>query len=588
MLVFARRSLAPPTLPADRAALLLEGAWPDTTVERSPRYSLDESIVPASFEELDAIAAELVEQIIDAGSRSFSNQNLFDLGALKLRYAAVKWLRPIAYLESLGDEALSSTVDLFLEERRDDEYTKLWRAMADRFRFPLRTRVSPCLPNVPPANGYGRQSLSRRMVGRAAAGCAKMLAASRIRSQRGPHVVLCGNPRILNPVCDALLERGVRVSWLVDRFPIRHGWARRRDPIGWIVCKRTKSKEFRISAELPPLSYNGVELGPVVESWFAGQAESQIADVAQRASTMRESLQRDPPTHVVVDEDATPLKRLVICESRKFGASSQVVQHGVCGVRFGFTPLLADRIFAWDDGSRRQLEYWGVEAERISVVGSIAQDSLTSEVRRVRESRDSRETRRILLMLTTPPRDDRPDAVEFFFNSTSHAAMLRFVVEEVARLKNVELIIKRHPRSLVDVALEAALNAEPSLAATIVSHGSLAHWIGRSDCVLSCGSSAGLEAAAAGAPVVQVLPPGSGNIIPAEWYGMLGTARSGSQLRLLLGAALSRSFASGGFAEPSLSQPSPAHRIAELVLDSPTATTRIAGRESPPRIAGAA
>ena len=568
MLVFARNSLAPPTLPADRDVLLLEGSWQGTSADERRQQSLDEVIVPPRFGGLDATASELVERIIDAGSHSFTDQNLFDLGSLKLRYAAVKWLRPIVYLESLEAGRMPNSVDLFLEEHRDGEYAALWRAMADRFGFQLRTRITPSLRTPPPAMGGRLRAFARRVVGRALATHATMRSAGNFPSRRGPHVVLCGNPRILHPVCDSLLDEGARVSWLVDRFPIRQGWAHRKDSIGWIVCERTKSHNYQMPVELPSLFCNGVALSRVVAVWLAAQAESQIADVAQRAPLMREQLRRDPPTHVVVDEDATPLKRLVIRESRKFGASSQVVQHGVCGVRFGFTPLLADRIFAWDGGSRLQLESWGVGSEMVSVVGSISQEALTSEVQRLRAVRVSDGVKRILLLATTPPRDDRPDAVEFHFTSASHAAMIRFVVEEVARLKGVELIVKRHPRSTTDEVLNMALQAAPSLSAKIVSHGSLAEWIAASDCVLSCGSSAGIEAAAAGAPVVQVLPPGAGNIVPAEWYGMLGSARSAMELRSLLSEALSRGCHSQEISNGLKTKCSPAQRIAAQVLAS--------------------
>ncbi|MBL9083321.1 MAG: hypothetical protein JNK76_16015, partial [Planctomycetales bacterium] len=39
-------------------------------------------------------------------------------------------------------------------------------------------------------------------------------------------------------------------------------------------------------------------------------------------------------------------------------------------------------------------------------------------------------------------------------------------------------------------------------------------------------------------PVVQILPEGSGDMIPAAWYGMLGSARSLAELRPLLAQAL--------------------------------------------------
>jgi hypothetical protein len=62
----------------------------------------------------------------------------------------------------------------------------------------------------------------------------------------------------------------------------------------------------------------------------------------------------------------------------------------------------------------------------------------------------------------------------------------------------------------------------------------LADLVAAADCVLSCASSAGIEAARAGRPVIQLLPAGSGNILPAEWYGLRGSARSLEELRQLL------------------------------------------------------
>src|SRR6185437_13496742 len=68
--------------------------------------------------------------------------------------------------------------------------------------------------------------------------------------------------------------------------------------------------------------------------------------------------------------------------------------------------------------------------------------------------------------------------------------------------------------------------------------GNLAQLVAASDCVLSCASTAGIEAALAGAPVVQILPAGSGDILPAREWGFVGSARTADELASLVAEAL--------------------------------------------------
>ena len=83
------------------------------------------------------------------------------------------------------------------------------------------------------------------------------------------------------------------------------------------------------------------------------------------------------------------------------------------------------------------------------------------------------------------------------------------------------------------------------------------------DVVLSCGSTGGIEAAALGWPVIQLLPSGSGDLLPAEASGLLGTARGEAELAFLLPLALQRGVRGG---DESVRENRAAGRIVELVL----------------------
>jgi len=97
-----------------------------------------------------------------------------------------------------------------------------------------------------------------------------------------------------------------------------------------------------------------------------------------------------------------------------------------------------------------------------------------------------------------------------------------------------------HPRAPHDPELVQALRSFPRLRNKVLVAAPLHEVLATADCVLSCVSSAGIEAAAAGLPVVQLLPQGSGSILPADWYGLLGSARTLDELRPLLREALAR------------------------------------------------
>jgi len=131
-----------------------------------------------------------------------------------------------------------------------------------------------------------------------------------------------------------------------------------------------------------------------------------------------------------------------------------------------------------------------------------------------------------------------PDAVALHLTRRTYAEMLRMALAVVSTIPAAQLAVKLHPRAPDDPIARALLSRFPSMESRVISRGPLKRWLAWSDCVLSCISSAGIDATLAGVPVIQLLPAGSGDVLPHEQWGMLGTARTEPELQRLVARAL--------------------------------------------------
>ena len=575
MKVIARHSLIRDGAGIDADALLLEGAWPrDARGDR--RYSLDESI-DARFQWIDSEAARLAQSAAggcDVASAESILANpghtLAFLNALKLRYWFVKMLRIVAFFECVAPLGQLGRIELYLQQGRDDDYASLLRQLCESAATPLVIRwCGHPTSETPPAAQGGPL---RRWAGRLESRTAR----ERITDSDGrPRVVLCGNPALLDPVCRELVKRGSRVGWLYEQFAFRAFARWRPRGVRQLLCDTDGGAANRF-AEMRPLAglqSRGVDLNPATSSFLADCGRRLGARQTSLLAALEEHFSRFRPQALVLDEDATPRARAAVLMARRHGVATAVVQHGAPCVRFGFAPLAADCFFAWGETSERQLIRWGVPARRIRITGSPKHERLLEsfDARRSRRRRRGSAKRPLILVLDNVlPRDDRPDSVCFRLTRTTHTEMLRIICATIRRVEGARLAVKLHPRSPNDSAWREVLWEIPHMRALLIYRGDFLHWARRADCVLSCASSAGIESAVAGIPVVQLLPAGSGNVLPAEDWGLLGTARSESELAPLLRRALSieRRAECAQLARILGSRQRPAHeQIADALLD---------------------
>lgn len=567
MKIYARAALAPERRAADEAALLLEGGWAEATVGQ--RWSLDAAI-DARRQWIDEEAAELAERLSGGREGGAAAATVAYLNVLPLRYYLVKLLRVVAFFDEVRRPSRGERLELHVELGRDEDYADLLAAVARRYGARLfvvrheRDRSAVGREARQPGNAWWR-----RWAGAAVCRAGASEVANAADEAR---VVLCGNARLLDGVCGELVRRDLPVAWLYERFAVGT-WRRWRGRgVGQMVCNSSLGRSHRFADGYTggARGCRGVDLTGPVSRWLDAVAARWGGVQARMLEQIHAHFERWRPTHLVLDEDATPLARAAVAVGREMGVRSLVVQHGACGVRFGFAPLAADGICCWGPASRAQLLAWGVPAERIHVTGKPAESGPTALWRRRR--RPGRGAwPRVLMFATVPPRDERPDATIFHLTGETYAAMLRMTLGTLREYGKVRLIVKLHPRGAVDGTLKRVLREFGEVDVRLARRGSVDEWLAGVDCVLSCASSAGIEAAARGVPVIQLLPAGSGDVLGAAELGLLGTARSGEELAGLLGEALG----TGGVVRRSLeisggvdgnSGPAAARRIVDVLL----------------------
>jgi hypothetical protein len=558
--VFSRHELTLGHLAANEPALLLEGSWSDWAGEPDERWSLDDCI-DSRFGWIDDEAAKLSEELTSNHAprpdHPLELPGLAWLDALRLRYELVKLLRVVAFFESLPAERLPDRLEVYVERDVDHDYEGLLRQIAGAVRARLtivelsterlsRPRLSP--------RAFARRVLSRWT--------------THIRQSAfnhdGERIVLCGNPRVLDAVCADALQRNFRVWWLYERLAVKHYFAWRSHGVEQLVCDDKPTLSTVPTGHWPaaPTLVRDIDLSDALRLWCVTRAVSHGARYAGLLASVWQHFAAVRPTRLILDEDCSALQRAAVAAAQHIGASSVVVQHGIPAIRFGYTPLTADRICVWNDASQKQMEQWGVPIERTRITGSPAllRPSLA-------HPRRTSPVPTVLLLWTTPANPRRPDAVNFHLTTRSERQLLRSVCQAIQGVGG-RLVVRMHPRRSNAGEMRQIFEEFPGLPTAIDSQLRLDKALQTADCVLSCGSTAGYEALLAGLPVIQVLPPGSGDLLPDAWWGWRGTARDARELEVLLRAALAPTGINRGMEQPPEGATA-ARRIVDEALSAP-------------------
>ncbi len=542
MKVFARKCRVPDDWCGGEAALLLEGSW-GIESQGAECDSLDESI-DARHGWIDADAVRIAEQLAEGHDESWDsagevpNALLAHLGALRLRYYLVKLLRWVAYCREVRRPIAGERWELHAgpgDQDYVDVFEELCRVhgVAGRVLLePEASRSTSVATKIAPAWRRMLTPLLATTVERAAALADKPPVA------HGRRVMFCGDGHLLTPVCHEWLRRKGQAALLCDLPIIK---LRVRIPnLRQFACEgfRGRANRFDPIAPLSMRTEEGIDLGRPLERWLSAARAQHGPRWSRWLTAMDRHFISFRPQVLALSEDATPFARAAVWTAQRHGVPSLVVQHGAPCLSFGFAPLAADQIAAWDDASRDQLVDWGVPRQRIVITGSLALDQSRAQLAAVWPRRKAPHPRTVVLLANLPARDDRPDGVAYHLTRDTHEGMLRAALEALSAIPGVRLIVKLHPRQIDNEPWPRLLGAYPSVQVGLVRCARWTDLLRRSSLVLSCVSSAGIEAARLGWPVVQIVPRGAGNVLPAARWGLLGSASTAEELRPLVLQAL--------------------------------------------------
>ena len=169
--------------------------------------------------------------------------------------------------------------------------------------------------------------------------------------------------------------------------------------------------------------------------WILPRVHGVLLIAAQRFAAYRAFLETLRPAAVLTEYDRNTFAAPLILAARSLGIQTFTLVHGMINGPFGYTPLVADRVFAWGNRGKDTLMEYGVDADRIEVAGHPALDRANSSAHR----------REILEGVGLPP--DRP-VVLLATNPINHDSRRRFAESFCGALHDngdVSLIVRLHP-----------------------------------------------------------------------------------------------------------------------------------------------
>ncbi len=551
---------------------------------RTGLYELDR-LMDARWSWIDQEATRLAEELASPGAPGIrwdqageDGQRLCFLHALKLRYHLVAVLRVVAFLDCYQGHwnrlvvvcsrkmtpAWSRLLSAWGQARGKEVLLLDVAGMRLSSRWEFGTTDSPGRQSESagpvvreaehavrlgfPAGSFSPKNLVRRVLGWLHMCQVELVRRSRPASART--LWLCGNPRLLAPLAPEFCRRGWRSLWLFPQMAlrwwgtsVRHGWGQ------WFYQPEGDRSGRGADSPVPRLArvdFRGINLAATLNPWLARRWQQEQPRLEGVERSLRRAWERFPPSLLVLDEDATAVKRLMVQLARRHRVPAVVVQHGVPRVPFGFVPPAADALCLWGETSAEQLRHWGVDPRRLFVTGSPAHDELFAPGGRFHGpgapqlasakagAHPGPKPLRVLLLATTRPRPQRPEPASFHLTASEYARLLQLAVDVVLEQPDWELTLKLHPRDTQREWYRRFVPKGDRHRVRIDTRHTLWQLLPAHQVVLHVASGAGVEAALAGWPVVELLPRGGAELLPAKPWGMLAAVSTRAELRAAL------------------------------------------------------
>jgi hypothetical protein len=191
------------------------------------------------------------------------------------------------------------------------------------------------------------------------------------------------------------------------------------------------------------ITINGNNLVSCVQKYLSMLWKKELACELEKISKTRLLFEKFNVKSLLVDEDRSVYKNLLVQTSKRYTTKSYVNCHGEPFHKIGFLPLTADFIFAWGRKQKEIFTGWGLERDRIIVTGCSKYDKyfgVPAEDVRSKICKDLALTPSQPIVLIAPcPLKDRRNILENVMWEQIRQAMIT-----VTGFKDIQILIKLH------------------------------------------------------------------------------------------------------------------------------------------------
>lgn len=125
----------------------------------------------------------------------------------------------------------------------------------------------------------------------------------------------------------------------------------------------------RLSDSSDDLTVDGVNFTPYLKKYLTAIWRKKLISTIEKIEQMHLMFQGLGIKSLLVDEDRSEIKNLLVQVSKKYHRRSYVNSHGDPFHKISVLPLAADHMLVWGHIYRNRLERWGMEKNRAIVVG---------------------------------------------------------------------------------------------------------------------------------------------------------------------------------------------------------------------------
>lgn len=272
------------------------------------------------------------------------------------------------------------------------------------------------------------------------------------------------------------------------------------DELAAMKMARKQLKNFNCFYSSYCIKMSEYELSIKETVYFLRFIKKQIHQLCREIVALDNLLGKLTPKAILLTSDAHRIGRIVVQLAKSRGISTYVIQHGAPIWKYGYVPVVADKMLVWGGDAFDWFVSHGVPAEKLNIVGNPRFDNLT--------------------LVELKKNNCQPPKVLLLPNPIDRALISRMISSFILSTRSHDgpVIIKLHPSETDIEWFQREIPAQLKNKIHISTRPLNELDIGLGDIAVVANSTAGVDVVLLGGAIVNVELPGMPNPIPYSKY----------------------------------------------------------------------